>query len=124
MHFAETLKRHNEDISFCYISGAGTDSKEKGTGWASVKGKTENDLLKLLKNAYNFRPGFIRPIDGSKNVKSFYKFIGWMFPIGRWLYQKGFCRLEELGNAMIYVAQNGYDKKILEGDDIIALGQK
>lgn len=122
MHFAETLKMQNAQICFCYISGAGTDSNEKGTGWASVKGKTENDLVKLLYNAYNFRPGFIKPISGSKHVNKYYKYIGWIFPIGRRLYPKGFCKIEELGNAMIYVARDRYNKRILEGDDIIQLG--
>lgn len=59
MHVAETLSRLNKDMVFCYVSGAGTDSTEKGRSmWARVKGKTENDLMKLLfKAVYNFRPG-------------------------------------------------------------------
>src|ERR1700760_1831316 len=48
MHVAETLVRLNADMVFFYVSGAGTDSTEKGrTRWARVKGKTENDLQKL-----------------------------------------------------------------------------
>ena len=60
MHFAETLVKQNTGMTFCYISGAGTDSTEKGRMmWARVKGKTENDLMKLpFKQVYNFRPGF------------------------------------------------------------------
>jgi putative NADH-flavin reductase len=65
MNFAETLVKVNgeksKEITFCYVSGTGTDSTEKGkTMWARVKGKTENDLMKLpFKNAYAFRPGYI-----------------------------------------------------------------
>src|SRR6266508_2253769 len=64
MHVAETLSRHNPDMTFCYISGAGTDSTEKGRiMWARVKGKTENDLMKLpFRDVFAFRPGFIKPI--------------------------------------------------------------
>ncbi len=109
---------------FCYVSGAGTDSSEKGrSGWARVKGKTENDLSKLpFRQVYNFRPGFIRPTPGLSNAHSFYRYIGWLFPIGRALYPAGFCTLQELGLAMIRVTANGYPKKIIEGKDIIALG--
>ncbi|HEY6979254.1 MAG TPA: epimerase, partial [Chitinophagaceae bacterium] len=66
MYVAETLSRINHDMTFCYISGAGTDSTEKGRSmWARVKGKTENDLMKLsFKSVYNFRPGILIPTKG------------------------------------------------------------
>jgi hypothetical protein len=125
MHVAETLCRINKDMTFCYISGAGTDSTEKGRSmWARVKGKTENDLMKLpFKAVYALRPGFIRPIKGLQQTHSFYKYIGWLFPIGRLLYAKGFCTMEELALSMINLAQHGYTKKILEGNDIIAVAK-
>ncbi len=126
MHVAETLSRHNPDMTFCYISGAGTDSTEKGRiMWARVKGKTENDLMKLpFREVFAFRPGFIKPIKGLKHVHSFYKYINWLFPIGRKLYPGGFCSMQELALSMIYVAENGYPKKVLEGNDIISLAKK
>ncbi|WEK34988.1 MAG: NAD(P)H-binding protein [Candidatus Pseudobacter hemicellulosilyticus] len=121
MHVAETLSRLNTDMTFCYISGAGTDSKESSRlHWARVKGKTENDLQQLpFKAVYNFRPGFIRPMKGQRNILPVYKYIGWIFPIGRALSPGGFCKVEELGRAMIHAAQKGYPKHILEGKDII-----
>jgi hypothetical protein len=125
MHMGETLAKLNPDMTFCYISGAGTDSAEKGKGWAAVKGKTENDLMKLpFKDVYAFRPGFIKPIKGLSNTHSFYKYIGWLFPIGRTIYPSGFCTLQELGAAMIHVAKQPYAKKVIEGKDIIALAQQ
>ena len=125
MHFAETLSTLNPEMTFCYVSGAGTDSREKGAGWASVKGKTENALQKLpFRQVYNFRPGFIRPTPGLSNAHSFYKYIGWLFPVGRLLYPNGFCTLHELGLAMIRVAGQGYEKKIIEGRDIIILAKR
>jgi len=122
LYVGRILAAHNPEMVFCYVSGAGTDSAEKGHGWAAVKGKTENDLMKLFKRGYAFRPGFIKPIPGMKHTHSFYKYVNWMFPIGRTLYPTGFCKLTELANAMICVTQNGYEKHVLEGKDIIKLG--
>ncbi len=126
MHVAETLCRLNPDMVFSYISGAGTDSTEKGRiMWARVKGKTENDIMKLpFKRAYAFRPGFIKPIKGLTKTHSFYKYINWMFPIGRLLRPSGFCTLHELGTAMIYVVKKPYEKNIIEGTDIIQLAKE
>src|SRR5262249_54035884 len=45
---AKTLARLNPGMTFIYVTGAGTDSTEQGSRmWARIKGKTENDLLKL-----------------------------------------------------------------------------
>lgn len=124
-HFAETVSSVDPDMVFCYVSGAGTDSTEKGRSmWARVKGKTENDLMKMpFKKVYAFRPGFIKPIPGLKNVHSFYKYINWLFPLGRAIYPKGFCTLPELAAAMINVTLYGYSRQVIEGDDIIVLGK-
>jgi uncharacterized protein YbjT (DUF2867 family) len=124
MHVAETLSKLNPEMTLCYISGAGTDSNEKGKGWASVKGKTENDLMKLsFKQVFAFRPGFIKPITGLSHTHSFYKYINWLFPIGRALYPIGFCTLKELALAMINVTNQDYNKKVVDGKDIILLAK-
>lgn len=125
MHVAETLSKVNSGMTFCYVSGAGTDSTEKGgLRWARVKGKTENDLGKLpFRHVYNFRPGFIKPLAGQRYAHPFYKYINWVFPIGRALYAKGFCTLDELGQAMINVVSKGYKTHTIEGTDIIALAK-
>lgn len=125
MHVAETLSRHNSDMVFCYISGVGTDSSEKGRlMWARVKGKTENDLMQLpFKKVFAFRPGFIKPTKELKNTHPFYKYINWLFPIGRRFFPNSFCTLRELGIAMIHAAQYGYTKSVIEGKDIITLAK-
>jgi uncharacterized protein YbjT (DUF2867 family) len=125
LHVAETLSRINPDMSFSYISGAGTDSSEKGrSNWARVKGKTENDLMKLpFREVFAFRPGFIKPTKGLARTLKFYRYINWLFPIGRALYPSGFCTLRELGLAMIRVSLTGYSKRIVEGRDIIELAK-
>jgi hypothetical protein len=56
-----------------------------------------------------------------KNIKSFYKYIAWLYPIGRALYPAGFCTLREVGQAMINAAVKGYPKQILEVKDIVQL---
>ncbi len=126
MHVAQTLSRLNPELIFCYISGAGTDSSEKGrVMWARVKGKTENDLMKLpYKRAYNFRPGILQPAKGSRNTLSFYKWLGWLLPIIKALAPKYICSLKELGKAMINSVTKGYEKQILEVKDILALSKK
>lgn len=126
MNFATALSKHNPDMIFCYISGAGTDSTEKGRMmWARVKGKTENDLMKLpFKKVYNFRPGIIKPTKGLKNSLSYYKYFGWLLPIIRLIAPKYISTLKELGLAMINTATKGYEKSILEVKDIISLSKR
>ena len=121
---AQVLAGLNPDMTFCYVTGAGTDSSEKGrVAWARVKGATENALLRLFKNAYMFRPGFMKASPGQKNLKSWYKYIEWLYPLGRRLYPGGFCTLREVGQAMINAAAKGYPKQILEVRDIVALAK-
>lgn len=122
---AKVLARGNPDMTFCYITGAGTDSTEHGrVAWARVKGATENALLRLFKRAYMFRPAFMRPTPGQKNVKSYYRWIAWVYPIGRALYPAGFCTLRELGQAMINAVVRGYPQPILEVKDIVLLAKR
>jgi|ERR1700722_8521737 uncharacterized protein YbjT (DUF2867 family) len=124
LHTAQTLARLNPEMTFCYVTGAGTDSSEKGrVAWARVKGATENALLRLFSKAYMFRPGFMKASPGQRNVKSWYKYIEWLYPIGRKLYPAGFCTLREVGQAMINAAAKGYPKQILEVQDIVALAK-
>ena len=126
MHVADTLVKLNPDMTFCYVSGAGTDSSEKGrTMWARVKGKTENDLLKLpFKAAYMFRSGYIQPIKGLKNTYTIYKVVGPLYPLWKTLFPRHVCTLEDVGSAMIDVVLNGPDRKILECPDINQLAKR
>jgi hypothetical protein len=120
-HIAETLSRLNIDMTFIYVSGAGTDSTEKGGSmWARVKGKTENDLMKLpFKQAFAFRPGYLHASPGQKNVWKFYKYVSWLYPVLRKFFPGAACSLEELGQAMINVTLHGFEKRILEVRDIV-----
>lgn len=126
LHVAQTLSKLNSDMTFCYVSGAGTDSTTQGRMmWARVKGATENALLQLpFKKAYMFRPGALRPTEGLKNVKSYYRYLAWLYPIGRALYPAGFSTLQELGLAMIKSVSIGYQKPILEVKDFVQLAKR
>ena len=125
MALARPLSRLKPDISLCYVSGLGTDSSEKSRiMWARVKGKTENDLLKLpVKQAYMFRPGFIGPTKGLNNAYTFYKVINPLYPLLRKLFPKYISNLKEIGLAMINTVNIGYDKHILEVRDIVKLAK-
>jgi len=123
LNFANTLAKLNHDMTFCYISGASTDSTEKGKiMWARVKGKTENDLLRLpFEHVYNFRPGYMHPTPGLKNTLPYYKYLTWLYPVVRKVFPKMASTLAELGQAMINTMLVGYYKPILEVKDIVAL---
>ncbi len=124
LNVAQLLAKLNPEMTFCYVTGAGTDGSEKGRiAWARIKGATENALLRLFKHAYMFRPAFMKATPGQKNTKSYYKFFAWLYPIGRALYPAGFCTLKEVGLAMIEAARNGYPKHILEVKDIVKLAK-
>ena len=125
MNFAKILSNQNTDMTFCFVSGSGTDNTEKGRQmWARVKGKTENDLMKLpFKAVYNFRPGFMQPTAGLKNTLSAYKYLSWLYPLLRPIFPKFMSSLREVGLAMIHAVTKGYHKQVLEVTDIIALAK-
>lgn len=126
LHVATTFAKLNKDMIFCYISGASTDSTEKGRSmWARVKGKTENDLLKLpFKKVYLFRPGYMHPTKGLKNTLPYYKYLSWMYPFFRLVMPSFVSTLKELGLAMINSARIGYEKPVLEVKDIVKLAKQ
>jgi uncharacterized protein YbjT (DUF2867 family) len=120
---AEALSRVQPGMTFIYVSGSGTDSTEKGRMmWARVKGRTENALLRLPLEAYMFRPGLIVPLDGieskTPSYRFFYKVAAPVLPaLGRMLPNQ-ILSTREIGQAMLSVARNGYEKRVLETRDI------
>jgi uncharacterized protein YbjT (DUF2867 family) len=121
----ETLGRLNPGMAFIYVSGAGTDSTERGrTMWARVKGRTENALLRLPLNAYMFRPGAIQPLDGIRSKTASYRILYALtkplLPLLRRAMPNQILTTREMGQAMLNVARRGYPKRILEVRDIRA----
>ncbi len=123
MALAAVLSRLDPDMTICYVSGMGTDSSEKGrVMWARVKGKTENDLLRLpFRRAYMFRPAFIQPTRGLKNTHWFYRAAAPLFPPVKMLFPGYILTLREIGLAMINSVEKGPDEKVLEVGDIAKL---
>jgi len=123
LRFAQTLARLNPEMTFCYVSGAGTDSSEQGRQrWARVKGRTENDLLKLpFRAAYMFRPGLIRPFPDQRNTLKMYRYLSWLYPVLRRLAPGSVGTMQELAQAMIRAAASGFIKPVLEVRDLRAL---
>jgi uncharacterized protein YbjT (DUF2867 family) len=121
---AETLAPLNPGMTFVYVSGAGTDSSEKGrVMWARVKGRTENALLRLpFQAAYMFRPGVIQPVHGARSKTAAYRIaytiLGPVIPLLRFVFPRYILTTEEIGEAMIHVARDGWPKKVLESWDI------
>ena len=121
---AKTLAKLNPSMTFIFVSGAGTDSSERGrVMWARVKGQTENALLGLpFKAAYMFRPGVIVPLHGIKSRTMIYRVpyavLGPILPLLKRLFPKYVTTTEKLGRAMLNAAKSGAPKAILESADI------
>jgi uncharacterized protein YbjT (DUF2867 family) len=120
--FAKTVLAQNPNLVFTYVSGRSTDSSEKGNMmWARVKGKTENDLMKLgFKGVYNFRPALMIPTPGQKSIGTFQKIL---FHAFKYVMEKTSIPLKDVGRAMIHAVQRGYSKQVLEVEDIRALAK-
>jgi len=121
---AKTLVRLNPTMTFIYVSGAGTDSTERSRMmWARVKGKTENDLLKMpFRAAYMFRPGYIQPLHGirtkTKWYGALYAVMGPLYPLWKRLLPKYVTTTECVGRAMLNVVRHGAPKHCVENQDI------
>jgi uncharacterized protein YbjT (DUF2867 family) len=124
MAAAATLAKLNPGMTFIYVTGAGTDSTEQGrVMWARVKGKTENDLLKLpFKAAYMFRPAAIQPLHGVRSktawVQAIYVAAAPALTLLNKMAPKYVTTTEQVARAMIKVAREGFPKPVLESEDI------
>ena len=110
----------NPRMSFVYVSGGGTDSSEKGRAmWARVKGKTENDLMKMpFKQAFGFRVGFMQAIEGQQRVLKYYKYVSWLFPL-IWIIAPFMINtMQQVGLAMINASKFGYSKNVIHVKDV------
>lgn len=126
---ARAVLRLNPGLVFIYVSGAGTDSTESGSSmWARVKGKTENDLLRMgFKAAFMFRPGYIHPRKGVRPRTAIYRVLMPLltpfYPVFKALFPSHVTTTEKVGLAMIHAVQRGYPKPVLAPHDINALAE-
>jgi uncharacterized protein YbjT (DUF2867 family) len=126
MAVAQELVTRNSALCFVYISGAGTDSTERGrTMWARVKGATENALLRMpFRSAFMFRPGLIQPLDGIRSKTRAYR-LGYVLmapvlPLLRRAFPHSILTTREIGQAMLAIARSGWPRPLLEPKDIHA----
>jgi uncharacterized protein YbjT (DUF2867 family) len=114
----------NPSLTFIYVSGEGTDSTQRGRSmWARVKGRTENELLAMPFHAYMFRPGYIQPLHGATSKTPAYRWLylgmSWLYPLLRRLVPKYVTTTENLGRAMLAVAnRGGTGERILHSPEI------
>ncbi|MFZ4262897.1 epimerase [Sphingobacterium sp. HJSM2_6] len=124
LHFARALQP-KEPMTFIYVSGGGTDSSEKGKlAWARVKGKTENDLMKLgFRQTFGFRIGMVQTSHPQMHVLSYYKYLNWLIPILKMLSPNMINTMDEVAKAMIKLAQTTYPNTIIHVKDIHQLAK-
>jgi uncharacterized protein YbjT (DUF2867 family) len=121
---AKTLAKLNPTMTFIYVSGAGTDSTERGRRmWARVKGRTENTLLEIpFKAVYLFRPAYIQPLHGVRTKTAWYGALYAVmrpfYPLLKMLFPNHVTTTECLGRAMLSVTTRGFPKPVLENRDI------
>ncbi|QGY44057.1 NAD-dependent epimerase/dehydratase family protein [Maribellus comscasis] len=126
---AKILLENNLQMTFNYVSGQGTDSSESGrVMWARIKGKTENDLLKLgFKQAFMFRPGIIIPLRGiksrTKSYRFMYDYFMWLVKIVKALSPNSVVSTTQIGQAMINSMLRGFRQNVLKAKDIIELSK-
>ena len=123
---AQELVTRNAALCFIFVSGASTDSTERGrTMWARVKGSTENALLRMpFRSAFMFRPGVIQPLDGIRSKTRAYR-LGYVvmapvLPLLRRAFPNSVLTTREIGRAMLAVARKGWPRRVLEAKDIHA----
>jgi nucleoside-diphosphate-sugar epimerase len=125
MNFAKAVNP-NPQMSFVYVSGGGTDSTEKGRMmWARIKGKTENDLMKLpFSQAFGFRIGFLIPNSQQKRVLKYYNYITWLVPVIKFLFPNIITTMKQVTDAMVYVSKHGFERNVIYVRDIRNMAKK
>jgi len=128
LRVASLLARVSPGMTFIYVSGASTDGTERGrVMWARVKGKTENELLRLpFRAAYMFRPGAIQPLHGiqskTKAYRIFYSLFGPLLPLLRAWFPNHVVTTEVVGRAMLEAVRQGGASRVVEMPEINVLG--
>jgi uncharacterized protein YbjT (DUF2867 family) len=122
------LAKVNPTMTFVFISGAGSDGTGKSsTMWARVKGEGENAILALPFKGYAMRPAFIQPRNGITSKTTLYRVLYAVFaplyPVLKAIAPKHVTTSDAVGRAMLIVAKRGYDKRVIENDDINAIAR-
>jgi uncharacterized protein YbjT (DUF2867 family) len=127
MAAAQALLKQSPAMTFVFVSGSGADSSEGGrVMWARIKGKTENALLKMpFRKVHVLRPGMIQPVHGATSRTTSYRIIYVMMaplmPLLRSLMPRKITTTDVVGQAMLKLAKDGSQQKLLTNADINAL---
>lgn len=130
MAAARALLRVSPELTFVYVSGAGTDETEKTRSmWARVKGRTENAIRALgFRRAIMFRPGYIQPMHGivskTRLYRVFYALLAPLYPLVRRLAPSLATNTESVGLAMLEVTRGASSEPIVENGAINALATR
>lgn len=123
---ATALARKSPQMTFCFISGAGTDRTGRAM-WARVKAEAEDRLSDFgFRAVYRFRPAFIQPKRGVRStIASYNALYSMMKPFNSVLSKlpKYVTTTTDVGRAMIRVARGGAGETTLENADIVALSK-
>ncbi|MEU3011718.1 NAD(P)H-binding protein [Nocardia asteroides] len=126
MAAAQAVLAVNPDLTFCYVSGAGTGTSSRQM-WARVKGETEDALLALTDRAYMFRPAFIVPVPGgkprSKAYVALYRLVVPLYPVIRRIAPRQVTSAVQIGQVMIRAARDGVPEHVLSTADINELAE-
>ncbi|MEM9069797.1 MAG: epimerase [Myxococcota bacterium] len=121
---AAAISRQSPSMTFCFISGAGTD-RESRTMWSRVKAEAEDRLDEFNFGAvYRFRPAMIQPMRGVRSTigsyNAVYAVMKPFYPLLKKL-PKYVTSTVEVGRAMIRVSREGAESTTLENAEICAL---
>jgi uncharacterized protein YbjT (DUF2867 family) len=117
---AKVLERLSPGMTFCFLSGMGTDETQGSRMmWARVKGKAEADLTMFDLQVYAFRPAFIHPLKGHRSSTLTGSIL---YPFIR--NSKKYCvEADEMGLAMVNAALHSPPRHTLENPDIRELAK-
>ena len=118
--FAEFLKQHSPNATFCFLSGQGADQTEKSRlMFAKDKGTAENYLASMeFGQTYIFRPAYIYPVTPRKEPNWAYDILRAIYPVLKAIYPNGVITSTQLARAMFQIGLKGAGKIVLENEDI------
>jgi uncharacterized protein YbjT (DUF2867 family) len=113
---ARALAKINPDLTFVYVSGAGTNVRSRQM-WARVKGRTEEEILAIFPKGYAFRPGFIQPTYGATSKTGGYRWVyattAPLVPLVERLAPQMITTTDRVGRAMLRAARSGFADRIV-----------
>jgi uncharacterized protein YbjT (DUF2867 family) len=123
---AKAMLAANPSISFIFLSGNGADRNEKSKiPFAKLKGKAENELLKLNFNHLAIaRPDAIWPKHKHTSAPFAYKLAFPFYPLVELLTPTKIIKSDVLAKALLHLAKNKLEKDTFENMELRKLGMQ